>query len=124
MVYKCCSSSNYQIDEIGNIYVTKGEISDQEFYPCVVAHTDTVHPIDSINIREEELKDSKGNLSFSLKAYNDEGNPTGIGGDDKCGVFACLQLLEEFDTIKVAFFVSCCSNTIFDCVQQYLVLSD
>jgi putative aminopeptidase FrvX len=71
-----------------------------------VAHTDTVHHIDTINIREEYLPNSKGEKSFSLKAYNDEGLPTGIGGDDKCGVFACLQLLEEFDVIKAAFFVS------------------
>lgn len=96
----------FKIDELGNIYVTKGQVLDGEYYPCVVAHTDTVHPIDTINIREEQLKDSKGNLNFSLKAYNDEGQPTGIGGDDKCGVFACLQLLEEFDVLKVAFFVS------------------
>ena len=96
----------FKIDELGNIYVTKGQVLDGEYYPCVVAHTDTVHPIDTINIREEQLKDSKGNLNFSLKAYNDDGEPTGIGGDDKCGVFACLQLLEEFDVLKVAFFVS------------------
>jgi putative aminopeptidase FrvX len=97
---------DFHIDELGNIYVTKGQISEGEFYPCVVAHTDTVHKIDTINIREEYLKDSKGKDSFSLKAYNDNGDPTGIGGDDKCGVFACLQLLEEFDTLKAAFFVS------------------
>ena len=96
----------FKIDEMGNIYVTKGEISDGEYYPCVVAHTDTVHPIDTININEEYLLDSKGNKSLSLKAYNDSGNPTGIGGDDKCGVFACLQLLDELNVIKVAFFVS------------------
>jgi len=96
----------FKIDEMGNIYVTKGVIYDNEYYPCVVAHTDTVHAIDTINIKEEYLKDSKGNESLSLKAYNDQGFPTGIGGDDKCGVFACLQLLEEFDVLKAAFFVS------------------
>jgi tripeptide aminopeptidase len=97
---------DYKIDEMGNIYVVKGTINEGEYYPCVVAHTDTVHPIDTINVREEYLPNSKGELSFSLKAYNNDGKPTGIGGDDKCGVFACLQLLEEFDVIKAAFFVS------------------
>ena len=97
---------NFKVDDFGNVYVTKGEINEGEFYPCIVAHTDTVHKIDTINIHEEQLKDSKGNLSLSLKAYNDFGDPTGIGGDDKCGVFACLQLLEVFDVIKVALFVS------------------
>ena len=94
---------NFYYDKLGNIYVTKGTVGEGEYYPCVVAHTDTVHQIDTINIREEYLKDSKGNDSFSLKAYNDFGEPTGIGGDDKCGVFACLQLLEEFEVLKAAF---------------------
>jgi di/tripeptidase len=97
---------NFKVDDFGNVYVTKGEINEGEFYPCIVAHTDTVHKIDTINIHEEQHKDSKGNLSLSLKAYNDLGGPTGIGGDDKCGVFACLQLLEVFDVIKVALFVT------------------
>ena len=48
----------------------------------------------------------KGELKNSLKAYNDNGNPTGIGGDNKCGVFACLELLKELPNLKVAFFVS------------------
>jgi di/tripeptidase len=34
------------------------------------------------------------------------GDPTGIGGDDKCGVFACLTLLQELPNLKAAFFVS------------------
>ena len=96
----------FYVDDYGNVYVTKGEISDGEFYPCVVSHTDTVHTLDTINVKEEYLPNSKGNNSFSLKAYNDFGEPTGIGGDDKCGVFACLQLLEELPKLKVAFFVS------------------
>ena len=69
---------DFHIDELGNIYVTKGQISEGEFYPCVVAHTDTVHKIDTINIREEYLPDTKGNKSYSLKAYNDNGEPTGM----------------------------------------------
>ena len=42
----------------------------------------------------------------SLKAYDNHGKPTGIGGDDKAGVFACLSLLEELPNLKAAFFVS------------------
>ena len=96
----------FYVDDYGNVYVTKGEISDGEFYPCVVSHTDTVHTLDTINVKEEYLPNSKGNNSFSLKAYNDFGEPTGIGGDDKCGVFACLTLLQELPNVKAAFFVS------------------
>lgn len=97
---------DYKVDEIGNIYVTKGTVEDGEYYPCVVSHTDTVHNIDTINVKEEYLLNSKGIESLSLKAYNDSGNPTGIGGDDKCGVFACLQILDELKVVKAAFFVS------------------
>lgn len=41
-----------------------------------------------------------------MKAYDDNGFPTGIGGDDKCGVYACLELLKELPNLKVGFFVS------------------
>ena len=41
-----------------------------------------------------------------LTAYHPtNGNQTGIGGDDKCGVFVCLSLLEHFDILKASFFV-------------------
>ena len=96
----------YAVDEHWNVYATKGEIDENSFYPCVVAHTDTVHEIDTINIREEELENYQGELKQSLKAYNDFGKPTGIGGDNKCGVFACLELLKELPVLKAAFFVS------------------
>jgi putative aminopeptidase FrvX len=52
------------------------------------------------------LNNAQGEEKLSYKAYNDQGNPTGIGGDDKCGVFACLTLLQELPNIKAAFFVS------------------
>ena len=53
----------FYVDDYGNVYVTKGEISDGEFYPCVVSHTDTVHTLDTINVKEEYLPNSKGNNS-------------------------------------------------------------
>jgi len=97
------------VDEHNNVYATKQESSElpEDFYfPCVISHTDTVHNIDTINIREEMLNNTQGEEKLSYKAYNDEGNPTGIGGDDKCGVFACLTLLQELPNVKAAFFVS------------------
>ena len=95
----------YYVDDFYNIYATK-QSDEIEFFPCVVAHTDTVHTIDSINVVEEMLPDAQGNIKMSLKAYNNEGDPTGIGGDDKCGVFACLELLKELPNVKAAFFVA------------------
>ena len=97
---------DHWVDELGNIYVTKGDKEPGEYFPCVVAHTDTVHRLDTINVFEETLPNSKGQDSLCLKAYNDFDEPTGIGGDDKCGVFACLELLDKLDTLKAAFFVS------------------
>jgi len=99
----------YFVDEHKNVYATKQEspnLPEDFYFPCVISHTDTVHDIERINIREEELRNAQGELKLSLKAYNDRGNPTGIGGDDKCGVFACLTLLNELPYLKAAFFVS------------------
>ena len=89
---------HYEIDDMGNLYVTKG-IS--EYYPLVLAHTDSVHDIKEMVVKEEYLPNSQGNKKLALKAYTKDGNlPTGIGGDDKAGVFICLQLLERFNVIK------------------------
>ena len=96
----------FYVDEMYNIYATKQTDEDIEYFPCVIAHTDTVHTIDTINVVEEMLPNAQGEIKLSLKAYNDEGNPTGIGGDDKAGVFVCLELLDHFDNIKAGFFVS------------------
>ena len=95
-------------DSHGNVYATKKiqEVPDDFYYPCVISHTDTVHGLGCINIHEEQLPNAQNETKLSLKAYDDDGNPTGIGGDDKCGVFACLTLLEELPYLKAAFFVS------------------
>jgi hypothetical protein len=80
----------------GNIYVTKG-ISDS--YPCIVSHTDTVHriiPDDHFTII--------ANDEFAIGYDRAKMSATGCGGDDKVGIFICLQMLQEFDAIKVAFF--------------------
>jgi di/tripeptidase len=97
---------SFEVDEYYNIYVTKQSDENVEYFPCVVAHTDTVHQLDVINVHEEQLPNDQDELKLSLKGYNDDGNPTGIGGDDKCGVFACLELLKELPNLKAAFFVS------------------
>ena len=97
------------VDEHNNVYATKQEsleLPEDFYFPCVISHTDTVHNIDTINVVQEILPNAQGEKKLSYKAYNDEGNPTGIGGDDKCGVFACLTLLQELPNVKAAFFVS------------------
>jgi len=98
----------FVVDEYGNIYATKQDFDTKEgfFFPCVVSHTDTVHNIDTINVRVEQLQNAQGQIKDSYRAYNDDGYPTGIGGDDKAGVFACLTLLDELPMLKAAFFVA------------------
>lgn len=96
----------FYVDQMGNIYTTKQTDKNINYFPCVIAHTDTVHNIDTINVMEEMLPNAQGEIKLSLKAYNNDGNPTGIGGDDKCGVYGCLELLKELPNVKAAFFVS------------------
>jgi len=92
-------SVSYYQDDLGSIYITKG---DSTSYPCLVAHLDSVHRLTEMDVVEEQLPNAQGELKLALKAYDKEfGLPTGIGGDDKAGVFICLQLLEKLDTCKV-----------------------
>ena len=101
-------------DEHKNIYVTKGTLNEGEYYPMFISHTDTVHNIiDEIIVKEEHLlrpytfgKDFGNDQILCLKAYTPDGKPTGIGGDDKCGTFICLELLRQLDKVKIALFVS------------------
>lgn len=96
----------HYVDEHLNVYATKQSDQNVEWFPCVISHTDTVHNLDEINVKEEYLPNAQEDIKLALKAYNNHGKPTGIGGDDKAGVFACLTLLEELPDLKAAFFVS------------------
>ena len=104
----------YYTDEMNNVYATKGQLSEGEYYPMFIAHTDTVHAlVDQIVVQEENLVKPRtfghdyGDQTFlSLKGYTPDGKPTGIGGDDKCGVFIALELLRTLSKVKVGLFVS------------------
>jgi tripeptide aminopeptidase len=104
------TEKNYDffVDRHKNVYVTKTspEFEGQPF-PCVVAHTDTVHwGMKPINVLEEMKMDFQHQKKLALKGYDDDGEPSGIGGDDKAGVFGCLVCLEDLPHVKVALFVS------------------
>jgi di/tripeptidase len=104
------------VDDKGNTYLTKGseKMTEGEYYPCVVAHMDTVHKMqESLVDKNERLKivesvyevdDNKTQTTLTARLPNSN-TKAGIGGDDKCGVFVCLEMLERFDVIKAAFFV-------------------
>lgn len=90
----------YYKDKIGNIYVTKGKAN---FYPCFVAHTDTVHYVNH-NLKVVQLEENNQTILTGIDSSTLK--PSGIGGDDKCGVFLCLEMLDVLDNVKVALFVS------------------
>lgn len=79
----------------GNIYATKGVAT---YYPCYVAHLDTVHAIiPNYDIRVRPNGD--------LIGWNVDTNTiSGIGGDDKCGLFIALAMLRDLPAAKVALF--------------------
>ena len=78
----------------GNIYIERGDAED---YPCIVAHMDTVHEI----VEDLHPLEMNGKITGFNRVSMEQ---TGIGGDDKVGIFIALECLREFDNIKVAFF--------------------
>jgi len=97
---------------IQNIYATKQMPSGVALhYPCFVSHTDTVHNIlDNFEICKTKTEDDT--LFYGMTKYKhyklgcDITETAGCGGDDKVGVWACLNLLNELDYAKVAFFAA------------------
>jgi len=77
----------YYTDAKKNLYLTKGtdKMTSGEYYPCV-------------DTGESEM----GELIAKHPITKEQ---TGIGGDDKCGVYVCLEMFERFDILKGAFFV-------------------
>lgn len=92
----------------GNIYMTKGET---DFYPCIVAHTDTVHSVieDFIVVPEE------GNLFGWDRKKKKQ---VGCGGDDKVGIALALWFMYTYPACKAAFFrdeeVGCMGSAVAD----------
>ncbi len=111
----------FSVDTMGNVLAVKGIPVDGELYPLIMAHTDTVHEIpadmDLIKINEKFITDEHVIRSWSNNEINlknqtmlwseYDGEPYGCGGDDKCGVHICLEIIKKHTgPIKVAFFVS------------------
>ena len=100
-----------KVDVKGNVYLVKGQLDEGESYPCVVAHMDTVHfdqiPDIENNVRLtiHEEKADVGTKLWASRKDNGVSVVTGIGGDDKAGVFICLEIMKKYDKIIGAFFV-------------------
>lgn len=91
-LYPYLQPYNVEVDNNGCIYITKGECPEGQNYPCFAAHLDTVHRGDPkpVLLQDTYLISTNGN---------------GIGGDDKCGLVACLELLKALPYCKAVFFV-------------------
>ena len=88
-------NTNAFADRYNNVFIKKGTAA---HYPCVAAHIDSVQPID----RKFTVVQSNG----LLVGIDENGQRVGFGGDDKSGVFICLELLKRFDNIAVTFFAA------------------
>lgn len=94
---KTPTKNSFYIDSIGNIIVTKGTT---KTYPCIVSHMDTVHDVED-NYKIFYYSKDENDKKLFAKNGKLKG---GIGGDDKCGVYACLYMLKNRPSIKAVFF--------------------
>ena len=92
-------------DDYGNVYFEKGKIKENEYFPCVCAHIDTVFNEHIELIEANKRKVIKQHDRMLMAFHPDTDERTGLGGDDLAGVFICLQQMEKFDSLKAAFFV-------------------
>lgn len=102
----------YEFDEFGNVYLTKGELDEGEYYPCVTSHLDTVQSKHDPYIYAGvplELKVSEmvnqGVVEHKVSVNNEGGSEIGIGADDKGGICICLSMFEHLDKLKACFFL-------------------
>ena len=86
----------YEVDNLGNLYVRKGE---SDTYPTVVSHIDQVQKTHSRDFQAVETKEII--FGFSIGNVQMEGP----GCDDKNGIWICLKCLQKFPVMKCAFFV-------------------
>ena len=92
------------IDNVRNVYLTKGKIGRGEYVPCFVNHIDTMQkPQRAYVLRNERLpvqerKNEEGKTELYVDGF-------GIGGDDKAGVAMALALVDVLPKCKAVFFV-------------------
>ncbi len=100
---------DYEFDNYGNVYLTKGKLEEGEFYPCVTSHLDSVQHDQqpyiragvNLDLKCELTKDGEHKLSVDTKGHTS----IGIGADDKGGVCICLSMFEHFAKLKACFFL-------------------
>jgi hypothetical protein len=94
--------------ENGNVYAIKGQA---DVYPCIVAHTDTVHPMEqpgdfklTHDTDRLEWWSYNPNKTEAIKDGGEQFVQVGIGGDDKVGIYVALNMMRNEKVLKCAFF--------------------
>ena len=96
---------HYEFDDYGNVYLTKGEIKEGEYYPCVTAHLDSVQSKQKTYAQAGQPLQIKTRISTISKKHEIFVDGMGIGGDDKAGVLIGLSMFSHLDTLKACFFL-------------------
>jgi putative aminopeptidase FrvX len=96
---------HYEFDDYGNVYLTKGEIKEGEYYPCVTAHLDSVQSKQKTYAQAGQPLQVKTRISTISKKHEIFVDGMGIGGDDKAGVLIGLSMFSHLDTLKACFFL-------------------
>ena len=108
----------YEFDDYGNVYLTKGELAEGEYYPCVTSHLDSVQHKQqpyiyagvNLDLKCERTKDNEHKVYVDTKGQD----KIGIGADDKGGVCICLSMFEHLEKLKACFFlceeIGCCGS--------------
>ena len=102
------SNLNHTIDNLGNILVTKGTLSEGESYPCIVAHMDKVHDFKTgYKVNVGRLKKTQEKIIWAECWDPKTKKLTDCGGcgDDGGGIYVALEALRVNKIIKVVFFV-------------------
>lgn len=94
---------DFQFDEYGNLYLTKGTVGEGEYYPCVTAH------LDSVQTKHKTYAQAGKDLDVKTRVVGGKHeifvNGMGIGGDDKAGVLIGLSMFNHVEKLKACFFL-------------------
>jgi len=94
--YAQLTGANVTVDEVGNVYITRGNAAT---FPCFVAHMDEVHQTRTKNFKTQTVGNTIFGYDFGTESF------TGIGADDKNGIYVILKMLEEVKEMKAVLFV-------------------
>lgn len=82
-------------DDAGNLYITKGSAT---LYGCFAAHMDEVHQTRTKYFKTHVIGQTIYGYEHRAETFS------GIGADDKNGIYIILKMLEEVENLKAVLF--------------------